>query len=224
MLTWRYFAAALLSFSIGGCISGQTGSADCVGATSCVCDTLYSGGALLRVHGQSADDGTLVAVVDEVLGSVYGSTDIRAGDLVGGELTVRRPCDQLDLPALEGAELFVLFVPGSEGGYPNCDSQTAEVCAERRSAALLSGVYRFVIPWEDELNFGAEHRLPSSDVEVLTSPESCWERFPLGPTPPCDDTNVVCSVGRPSSSSNGWPWASAGIAVALAGWARRRRR
>jgi hypothetical protein len=223
MLTWRPFAAALLSSSISGCSGGQTGSPDCIGPTSCVCDTLYSGGALLRLHGESADEGRLVAVVDEVLGSVYGATDIRAGDRIGGELSPPRPCDPGDLPTLEGADLFVLFIPGSEGGYPSCDSQSEAACSEQRSAALLSGGYRFVIPWGDELDFGRNHRLPVSEVSVLTSLESCWERFPMV-MPPCDDTREGCSVSQPATPSNGWPWAGAAVALAFVSWTRHRRR
>jgi MYXO-CTERM domain-containing protein len=218
------FTAAFLSFSLGGCVSGQTGSPECVGATSCVCDTLYSGGALLRLHAESSEHGRLVAVVDQVVGSLYGPTDIRAGDRIGGELTVQRPCDPQAMLELEGVDLFVLFYPGGAGGYPACDSQSDEVCAERRAEALLSGGYRFVIPWEDELNFGAEHLLPSSEVETLFSPESCWEHFPLGPTPPCNDTKTSCSVSQPSPPSNGWAWGGVAVSLAFVGRSRRWRR
>jgi hypothetical protein len=125
------------------------------------------------------------------------------------------------LPA-QGAELFVLFSPGTNGGYPRCDSETPEVCSEFRALALLDGYFNFALPWEDELEFGAGHVLPSSEAAVLATPEACRERFPYGPTPPCNDTKTVCSVSHPSSSPHGWQWSGAIIGLACVGFARRR--
>src|ERR1041384_5638278 len=87
MLIHRVLGVVLGSFLLGGCLSGQTGSPDCVGPTSCVCDMLCSAGALLRVHGESSGDGALVAVVDEVLGAVYGQpANVDVGDRIGGSI------------------------------------------------------------------------------------------------------------------------------------------
>lgn len=226
MLTYRVLGAALGSLLLSGCLSGQTGSPDCVGATSCVCDTLYSGGALLRVHTELATEDALVAIVDEVLGDVDGQpAEVRVGDRIGGGFSRLEPCSvEGSPPPAEGAELFVLFNPGSDGGYPGCESETRQVCSEFRSAALLNGYFKFALPWEDELDFGAGHVLPRTESAALSSVEACWERFPLGPAPPCNDTNTVCSVSHPSSSPHGWPWAGAIIGLACVRLARRRAR
>lgn len=211
MLNSRVLGAALSSFLLGGCLSGQTGSPDCVAPTSCVCDSLFSGGELLRVHSEAAPQGTLVAVVDEVLGSVYDRpAEVRVGDRIGGSVSQLQPCGQELGPAeLEGKDLFVLFIPGREGG----------------AAALLNGELRFVLPGGAELDFGADHRIPSAEAAaVLTDPNACLERFPYDELPPCNDTTMVCSVSRPSHSSSGWPWLAATVGLALGVVARRRAR
>ncbi len=223
----RHVTASVLSLalSISGCLSGQTGSPECVGPTSCVCDTLYGGGALLRVHAEMVDGGRLVAVVDEVLGSVYGGADVRSGDRVGGELTVQRPCAAEDVAPLEGAELFALYYPSTQAASLSCDGKSEEACAEERSAALLSGGFSFVVPWAEELDFGAGHQLPLEDLAALESPEACWERFPLGEAPPCDDTiESGCRLSHTPSSPFGSPWAGVLFGAALLAWARRARR
>lgn len=211
MLTSRVLRAVLSSFLLGGCLSGQTGSPDCVAPTSCVCDTLFSGGELLRVHSEAAPQGTLVAVVDEVLGRVYDQpAEVRVGDRIGGSITQLQPCGQeLDPAQLEGKDLFVLFIPGSEGG----------------AAALLNGELRFVLPGGAELDFGADHRIPSAEAAaVLTDPNACLERFPYDELPPCNDTTMVCSVSQPSNPSSGLPWVGVTLGLALVGLARRARR
>src|SRR5574338_527527 len=109
MLRSRFLVLAL-GLAPAGCISGQTGSPDCVGPTSCICDPLYGGGSLLRVHSELASDGKLVARVDEVLGEVYHPSTVRVGDRVGGSVLAEKPCAR-DEPSgtAAGAELFVLF-------------------------------------------------------------------------------------------------------------------
>src|SRR5262245_47148827 len=169
----RLVAPALCALALGGCLSGQTGSPDCVGPTSCLCDPLYGTGTLLRVHGESAQDGKLIAVVDQVFATIYGTpSEVQVGDRVGGSVIAEKPCAlAYTAQTLVNAELFVLYFAGS---------------ADDRSAALLDGAFSFVVPWGDELDFGGSHRLPSSEVNVLTGPESCLQRFPASPAPPCD--------------------------------------
>jgi MYXO-CTERM domain-containing protein len=217
-----------------------------------VCDLLDGSGALLRVHAEAAEDGALRGVVDEVFGPVPGYAGIRVGDRVSGAIDVEKPCAaQEHLPTLASAELLVLFIPGSDGGYPNCgvflacaerscsglsepalsdcwndcDGETAAACSDSRSAALLNGNFRFAVPWEAELDFGAERRLPSADVSVLLSPETCLERFPYGATPPCNDTvsTTSCGVTEASPTARGHTWLAAALGLALLGWSRRGR-
>jgi hypothetical protein len=213
-----------------------------------VCDPLYSGGALLRVHGEAAADGRLVAVVRQVFGSVYGATELRVGERVAGAIVTERPCAQHDpLPELAESELFVLFLPGNDGGFPNCEAfqscaaqrcsglsqpalddcwndcsaETSGACAENRSAALLNGAFPLLVPWQDELDFGDAHRLPSSEISALSSPESCLERFPYGPVPPCNDNVTACSSSPGSHTPTGVPWLGLIVGLVLVGLARR---
>src|SRR5881394_2025730 len=88
--------ALALGFALGfaetGCSSGQTGSPDCVGATSCACDPLLSGGTLLRVHVERVDVGKLEAVVDEVFASPQYAHNAELGDRIGGSVLAEQPC------------------------------------------------------------------------------------------------------------------------------------
>lgn len=243
-------SVALGALPLGGCLSGQTGSPDCPGADSCVCGTLYGGGALLRVRGETATEGHLVAVVEEVLGSLYGETDVRVGERVGGYVGGHKPCALQETAPLEGAELFVLHYPGIEGDYPNCDAfhacatkdcsglaepalsecwsdcdaKTAQSCRESRAAALLNGGFSFILPWGDELDFGGGHRLARSELDVLASSDACLARFPADPLPPCNDTAGSCAVGQPASHRSSAPALALIAASAFIGLARRRMR
>ena len=92
----------------GGCGSGQTGSPDCVGPTSCLCDHLYSGGVLLRVHGESQEPGKLVAVVDALLSPANQTLDLAIGDRIGGAVLAELPCaPQQEMGQLAGQELTI---------------------------------------------------------------------------------------------------------------------
>ncbi len=224
------FALALLLTSFTGCLSGQTGSPDCVGATSCVCDPLYGGGTLLRVRAESYGDGKLAAVVEEAFSSIHTKSDVVAGDRVGGSVLAERPCAAAPTPsALVGSELFVLYGPGQNGGYPNCsalqscaasdcaqlsepeltdcwnacDQRTQAACADFRRAALLDGVFSWAVPWTEPLDFGDAKALPSADLDVLQSPASCLQRFPASQAPPCNDVNSVGCQAAPRGG--GWP-------------------
>jgi hypothetical protein len=193
-MRFAWLALALgfaLSCPLGGCLSGQTGSPECVGPVSCLCDPLYSAGTLLRVHVERVEAGKLEAVVDEVFPSHYGDNGVVAGDRVAGSVTAEQPCAQDAAPnAQVGGELFVLFSPGypPEGG-----------------ATLLDGVFSWAIPWAETLSFGGSFELASVEVAVLSSPESCRERFPPAPAPPCNDTQtgMACSAAPASSAGGG---------------------
>ena len=92
---------ALLALASVGCLSGQTGSPDCVGSTSCLCDRLYAGGVLLRVHGESQEPGKLVAVVDALLSPSDQTLDLAIGDRVGGSVLAELPCaPEREMPKL----------------------------------------------------------------------------------------------------------------------------
>ena len=210
-------AFCVLALALGGCLSGQTGSPDCVGPTNCMCDPLYAPGPLLRVHGESADtSGHLVAVVDEVF--ALHPTDIRVGDRVGGSIIREKSCDVgYHADPLVGAELFIMFFPGNQGGYPNCNAfqacaaanceglaepdltdcwntcstQVDAACETDRQAALLDGAFSWVIPWADTLDFGdadGEHRIATTEMAVLESSDTCQAQFPTPPGPSCQDT------------------------------------
>jgi hypothetical protein len=230
-MRFSHLASLAVPLALAGCTSGQTGSPDCVGATECLCDTLYTAGTLLRVHVDSAEAGHLVAAVDSVFWTVYSDvTWVEVGDRVGGALTGQVPCagEAVAVPARE-SDLLVLFSPGNAAGFPNCeeffacaerdcselaepaltdcwaacDSETEQVCSEHRSAALLDGVFTFAVPWSEPLDFGGDRRLTQTELEVLKTPEACLERFPADPPPPCNDVQVgPCSVARPAPATS----------------------
>lgn len=237
------------------CLSGQTGSPDCPGPQSCVCDPLYAGGVLLRVRGEAPNEpGRLSALVEEAFESPYGFTGVGAGERVGGALLQGKPCALEALGELAGAELLVLYNPGSAGGYPNCDDfhacasaqcgrlsepeltecwqscslETEQTCGQLREAALLDGVFHWAVPWSEQLDFGGEHQLPRSDVAVLSEPDSCLERFPPAPVPACRDTVSLgpCSLSssRPALPRGGNAAAALGFLALLLGARRRGRR
>ncbi|HYJ07375.1 MAG TPA: hypothetical protein VEX18_00160 [Polyangiaceae bacterium] len=244
------FALAFATLPLG-CLSGQTGSPDCVGPNACVCDTLYSAGILLRVRVESADADRIVAAVDSVWSTVYsGGEFVQVGDRIGGPVYRQQPCvDQPgELPAA-GSELLVLYSSGSTGNFPNCaefhacaeqqcgdlsepdltdcwatcDSETEQVCNEHRSAALLDGFFNFAIPWSEPLDFGAQHELSQSELEVLQTSEACLERFPADPAPPCNDTNAgPCTIAQSAPTSRAAsPWSGWLAALAFAALVRR---
>lgn len=214
----------LLSAALGGCLSGQTGSPDCVGPTACVCDRLYGAGTPLRVRVESASDGRLNAVVEERFASELGTSDLQVGERIGGVVDGAVPCaPEAPLDAPEGRELFVSFSPGFPHGSPNCSArfdcidsrcasldepalsrcwescgeQTRDSCEAARQAALLDGYYAWAIPWQDPLSFGAERELPLSDLSALSTSSRCLERFPADPAPPCQDTSTVTCAAVP---------------------------
>ena len=203
----RVLTGLLLASALGGCLSGQTGSPDCVGPRSCVCDPLYGAGSVLRVRVESMTGDRLSTLILEVLPTTLGHNELKAGDRIGGTATSAAPCatDTPIAPA-EGDELLVLFSPGSGG-------------------ALLDGYYAWITPWTDPIAFGASHELAVSELSVLASPESCRQRFPADPAPPCNDTRTVACA---AAANEAGPSGSAGIAamlLAAALWhgARRRR-
>lgn len=250
----RFVSAALalgfvLSCALGACSSGQTGSPLCVGPESCVCDPLYGGGTLLRVHVERVEAGKLEAVVDEIFSAPGRFSDAQVGERVGGSLLAEQPCAPDAASNLQvGDELLVLYSAGSSRDYPNCsafqdcaaadcakltepalsdcwnacDDETNAFCTQQRGAALLDGVFSWAVPWGDTLSFGPSRELASSDISVLFSHESCVERFPAPPAPPCRD--VI--VGGPCSATPRASVHGVGSLVLLLGFllARRVRR
>ena len=153
---------------------------------------------MLRVHAENVGSGKLDAVVDEVFAPSDRAPDAQLGDRVGGSVLAERPCARGAPSTLQvGAELLVLYSAGVSRGDR----------MQPRSAALLDGVFSYAIPWADTLSFGGSHELASAELSVLFTPESCLERFPADPAPPCNDTPAgsACSAapresGHASSS------------------------
>jgi len=248
----RLLVSCGLALLLSGCVSGQTGSPDCVGPVSCLCDPLYAPGPLLRVHGESADgSGHLVAVVDQVF-SLH-PTDIQVGDRVGGSIMREKSCDPgYHESTLVGADLFIMFFRGNDGGYPNCSAfqacasqnceglpepklsdcwstcstQTEATCEAARRASLLDGAFSWVIPWGDTLDFGDPvHRFSSADLSALENVNTCLARFPADPAPPCHDTNdqVTCTIRTAVPEAHG-PYGWPGLLAFLGVVAALRRR
>jgi hypothetical protein len=250
----QLLASFVLSVALGGCLSGQTGSPDCIGPVNCLCDPLFAPGPLLRVHGESADgSGHLVAVVDQVF-SLH-PTDIHIGDRVGGSIIREKSCDPTyHAETLVGADLFIMLFPGNEGGYPNCNAfqacanascaglaepgltdcwntcslQSEATCEADRQAALLDSAFSWVVPWGDTLDFGGQgHQISSSDLSVLETVDTCLARFPTEPAPPCQDTinGGLCSVSVPAPGHlDRDAWPSVAAMLGLAMLARGRRK
>lgn len=240
------------SLGLSGCSSGQTGSPSCARSTSCVCDSLYSYGTLLRVQVEGLRSGRLEAMVRQSFKAPDAApSDVEDGDRIAGSLGSERPCDR-DAPSSVqvGAELLVLYSAGTDGDYPNCsdfhacanadcsgleqpalsdcwsncEARTEQVCADHRRAALTNGHFSWAVAWQEPLDFGASHQLSTGDVEVLTSTEACWERFPAPPPPPCNDTPGVGQCGAAplgSHPSAAGVWPSLLLVFALTGLMRR---
>jgi hypothetical protein len=242
---------ALPALAWVGCGSGQTGSPSCPAVPNCVCDQLNTGGVLLRVHGESQEPGKLVAVVDALLSPSDQTLDLAIGDRIGGSILAELPCaPEQAMGQLAGQELFVLYSPAGAGQHVNCPeflgcadanctgladpelpmcwdmchAESSDACAVRREAALLDGVFGWVVPWGAELSFGGGHTLSTADVAVVADVNSCLERFPADPAPPCDDVQVgSCALARPTEAQ-GWGGVllgALGLAVGACRWVRR---
>jgi hypothetical protein len=160
----------------------------------------------------------------------YTPADIVAGDRVGGSVLAERPCGPGSSPsALVGNELLVLYHPGYQHDYAlcsaflrcaasdcerltepeltdcynACDERTQAECADLRRGALLDGVFSWAVPWTEPLDFGAGKELPSADLDVLKSVESCLQRFEPSRPPPCKD--VINGGCHAAPRSEGWP-------------------
>jgi hypothetical protein len=173
------FFVAAFALPLGGCLSGQTGSPDCVGPTECLCDTLYGGGNVLRVRVDSVEGDVLRATVTENVVGIYGSIPVAPGTRVAGTLGVEQPCaPEQRSSSLGGADLLVNF--GFTGEPTN-------------------GHFVWAVPWSETLDFGADHLLTSDEAaSVFASPEACLSRFPSSPPPPCNDTieGGPCTVAQ----------------------------
>ena len=206
----------------------------------------------MRVHVESFASGQLVAVVDEAFAAENVAVFVEPGDSIGGPLGSGLPCaPDEDAGVLPGAELFVLYSPGSQGGYPNCDAfqacvaddctglaepelpmcwescsaDTAEVCDQHRTAALLDGFFHWALPWGDSLDFGSGEQLPSSEIPLLYDSDACLERFPPPPPAPCDDTieGGQCTVAPPRASPPGPALWLAALGFVVSAYRRHRR-
>ena len=177
----------------------------------------------------------------DVLGRL-GTTSTGAGSIITGP-----PCSN-DLSGLVvGAELLAYYHPSEpdrSGGYlaceqfrnctaPRCDpietrAQCERACAEQtetvcREQALLNGYFSWAVPWGSELDFGAAHRLASSDLAVLFDADSCRAAFPAPPAQLCNDTSGCALVSNESASGG----AASGLlllALCAGSWQLRRSR
>jgi len=190
----------MLALGLTGCSSGQTGSADCAGPSSCVCDS-GAGGSLLRVQITQADAEHLEVTVVEPLSlgqfvSEAERAQLAPGAAIAGALVRTRPCSiglNVGLPAefTAGSELLVDFSVGD---------------------TAADGAFGFAVPWQNTLEFGMGHSLPSADVSVLFDVNTCLDRFPANPVPPCDDTVSGFCAQAPLQQSH----RSAGLLAAFA--------
>jgi MYXO-CTERM domain-containing protein len=197
-----------------GCLSGQTGSPNCIGGRrSCICDPLVSAGTPLRVRVDRVETGRLEGVVEEVFPTSLAITgEVMVGDRVGGSLLAQQPCEREVVSTVPvHSELLVLYIPHyTQGGV-----------------MLLDGLFSWAVPWSKTLSFGGSIELPSSDVSaVLSSPQSCEARFPPKPPPPCHDTgsDFACSAAPGANPSGiGVGALLLGLTALLTGVRRRRR-
>lgn len=80
--------------------------------------------------------------------------------------------------------------------WQTCVTDTAATCDELRQAGLLDGLFNWAVPWGEQLDFGDDHRLGSSEVSVLSDYQSCIARLPPPAPPPCNDSSsgLSCSA------------------------------
>lgn len=215
---------SLALLALVGCSSGQTGSPECVGGTSCVCEPVHAGGALLRVRVERFD-GWLQASVGAVVSPAEHAFGLVANEPIAGEVLQERPCERLGGSVLvTGEEALVLYQPRGSDAVPICEgAQATEECRSRRSQALLDGVFSWAVPWTEPLDFGADQGLATTELSVLLTPDSCFAHFHETPTPPCDDVRSGCSASRAPVARDAWFSALAAslLLVAARGLGRR---
>src|SRR5689334_19915675 len=102
-----------------GCLSGQTGSPDCAGPTSCLCDALspWALNVLLRVRADSAGPDQLRATVVSVVTPGEHLRGFVAAGHVGGYVFDR--CGGTST-WIAGQELLALYRPVGDDFPPLC--------------------------------------------------------------------------------------------------------
>jgi len=124
-VSWLVLLAIPVLGTVVGCVSGQTGSPDCVGTTSCICDSVYSQrspvlfrGTVMSV-GASAADKHLTLTVEELVNPQH-AWDIVVGDSVGGFYSSGPSCAPNGyLPAL-GDQVLAVYYRGDADHNPGC--------------------------------------------------------------------------------------------------------
>lgn len=161
-----------------------------------------------------AIDQSISLRVDEVLSPPDQSLGLRPGQVLLGSFSVGLPCAAPDARQVGAAD--VVFA-----AYQLEDTTQIPAC-------LDAGVCRgesWLVPWQEILALGGAYSVAATDAGLLAVRETCLERFPVPPNPPCNDTitNDGCALANPGRRA---PWAfialvTALLALPLRRWARK---
>ena len=203
-IAWLAMSAGL---TVTSCLSGQTGSADCVpGPVSCQCEgfaqKIVIEATLLSVD--ASQQATLE--IETVLNpkSYFGANTVHRK--VIGSFSTGLPCEAARETPRVGDTVFAAF-------YPWNDTGSGDI-----AAALL------ILPWTDAIELGNGTAVPLSEVVELTDSAKCDLRYPPPAHEPCRDTSYIglCTLPAAPASRSNSPWLAALALTALVHLRRRR--
>ena len=207
---WLVLGAGL---TVSGCLSGQTGSADCTPTTlACPCE-YFAGQFLMKATVLEIDTNPqhsfLKLEIEQVLtpNERFGAADEHR-IMVSDYFRLGKPCDTTErvAPRVGETVLTASWQPGRQGEMLY-DTPT-------------------LLPYGDAIELGNGTAAPVSEVIELTHRDTCDARFPPPPHPVCNDTSTGCSLAPLSNgqrSTDHGLWALAGLLACAARRTWRRR-
>jgi hypothetical protein len=205
-LAWWVFP--LLGLGASACLSGQTGSADCIESISCGCE-FFSNRDAARGRVIEVDEarGRAVIELEEILTSMPIGPALAAGQRVVGPFAVFNPARAMARLACE-------------------DTRAAPPVVEEQVLVTFNRwdyeISFWLLPWADQYDF-AGTMLSTTELRTLSERDECASRFP---PPPVECNDVVagpfgaCALA-PAASPRAWVGL---VVMALAGVLRRLRR
>lgn len=182
-------AAAL---SLGGCLSGQTGSADCAVPQACECRVLV-GKQLAMVTVLDLTGQMVTLRVEEALNpnATLDLADVQTV-LTGTANPTPYSCAPRAVPVRAGDSALALM---------SMNTVVTET-GERRLELYTADLY----PWANDVQLAGGETVPLDDLPALTRWAECDARFPP-PKLKCDDTQVGCALVPPKAGhtrGGGW--------------------
>lgn len=176
--------------TLGGCDSGQTGSASCAAPQACEC-RLVVGKHLAMVTVVELSTQTTSVRIEEVLNpdDIIGADDVHSTLTGNVRATTTSSCVT------------------SNGGPQVGDSALAVLMVSTTYLETGFGVHQLqgvtLLPWTDPLQLGEGPPTELSDLVDLTRSEACDERFPPPPAMPCNDVDETGGCNLSATSHTG---------------------